>query len=77
MIRKPSAKDRAYLTGFVLGYCLGRDEARKELRQIGAEFDDMAYGLRLEVGKAIAELRQQWGIGGLRDPEAERTKTVQ
>ena len=30
---------RAYLTGFAVGYCLGRREAMKELRSIGNEFE--------------------------------------
>ena len=37
--RKSSVKDRAYLTGFTLGYYLGRQEAMKELRSIGNEFE--------------------------------------
>ena len=77
MTRKISVKDRAFISGFVMGYVFGQHEAHKEIRQIGAEFEDMADGLRAEIGKTFAELREQWGIGGLRDPLAERTKTVQ
>ncbi|MFY9830016.1 MAG: hypothetical protein WAK69_15730 [Rhodoplanes sp.] len=75
MTRRVSAKERAYLTGFVLGYCLGKREASKELRQIGDEFEAKGDQLRAEVSKTIAEIRQQWGLG---PPDPDRLKiTVQ
>ena len=70
---------RAYLTGFAVGYCLGRREAMQELRSIGnefeAEFEALGDQLRAEAEKAVAEIREQWGLG---PPVGERAKvTVQ
>ena len=70
---------RAYLTGFAVGYCLGRREAMQELRSIGnefeAEFEALSDQLRAEVDKTVAEFREAWGIG---PPVGERAKvTVQ
>ena len=70
---------RAYLTGFAVGYCLGRREAMQELRSIGnefeAEFEALGDQLRAEVNKTVTEFRETWGLG---PPDPERTKvTVQ
>ena len=58
---------RAYLTGFAVGYCLGRREAMQELRSIGnefeAEFEALGDQLPAEAEKAVAEIREQWGLG--------------
>jgi hypothetical protein len=58
MTRKLTARDRAYFIGFVLGYCFDRHEAKEELRQIDAEFEEHADQLRAEVDKLV----RQWGL---------------
>ena len=74
-----NAVDRAFLTGFALGHCLGKHETMKELRSIGAEFEAefeaLSDNLRAEVNKTVNEFRETWGLG---PPVGERTKvTVQ
>ena len=68
-----SAVDRSFVSGFVLGYCLGRHERGQELEPIEREMEDAVEQARADVGKAVAEIRAEWGLA---DPD--RTKvTVQ
>ena len=78
-----NAVDRAFLTGFTLGHCLGRrerdQELRKELRSIEAtlenEVEALSEQMRAEVEKTVAEFRKTWGMG---PPDPDRSKvTVQ
>ena len=71
-----NAVDRAFLTGFALGYCLGQREAVKGLRnEFETEFEALTDQLRAEVNKTVTEFRDTWGMG---PPDPERSKvTVQ
>ena len=71
-----SAVDRAFLTGFALGNCLGQHEAMKGMRtEFETEFEALTDQLRAEVNKTVTEFRDTWGMG---PPDPERSKvTVQ
>ena len=71
-----NAVDRAFLTGFALGHCLGQHEAMKGLRvEFETEFEALTDKLRADVGKTVTEFRDTWGMG---PPDPERSKvTVQ
>lgn len=62
MKRKRSETDRAFLSGFAIGYTLGLAEARKEWATIGDEIEAQADAVRAEFAKTIREVREQWGL---------------
>lgn len=64
-----SAVDRAFLTGFARGHCLGQHEAMKSLRnEFEPEFEALTDHLRHEVNKTVNEFRDTWGMGPPSDP---------
>ena len=73
MTRKRSATDRAYLTGFVLGYCLGLHETRGELvavrNDIETRVEDAIDQARAESAKVIARQRHEWAIPEFEDSD--------
>ena len=69
-----NAVDRAFLTGFALGHCLGMREATKEMRtEFETEVEALTDQMRAEVGKTVSEFRDTWGLG---PPSPDRPKIV-
>ena len=71
---------RAYLTGFMVGYALGQNEATRDLRMVRNDletrFEDVTDNLRAEVGRLIAQIRTEWGLPEFQDPN-KRPETMQ
>jgi hypothetical protein len=60
---------RAFLNGFMIGFVFGLDEARKEWSTFGDEIEEKVDAVRAEYARAIAQLRQEWGLPEHPDPD--------
>ena len=71
---------RSYLTGFALGYCLGRREALQELHAVQNDLEtraeDVFDRVRAEAMRLVAQFRAEWGLSEFQDP-SKRPETLQ